>query len=77
MSRPSTVRTRFSARAKDFMGRYLDAMAYADPSGLGWPSMYLPEPAPAAEPAPQTQPEVNGRASRGRNVAQVAAGLAR
>jgi hypothetical protein len=44
MRRLSATRTRFVPAAKRIMNRYLEAMAYADPAGLGWHPAYWPEP---------------------------------
>ena len=44
MRNPFAARSRFAPAAKRFMTRYLETMAVADPTGLGWHPAYWPEP---------------------------------
>jgi hypothetical protein len=37
------ARSRIAPAAKRFMNRYLETMAVADPTGLGWPAAYWPD----------------------------------
>ena len=59
----SAARTRFAPAAKRFTNRYLETMAVADPTGLGWHPGYWPEP---STPAPTARPVVAPETTRPR-----------